>query len=68
MILLKIPYYKVLLVMNANLSLAFRNWWEDGILVSSTIYKEYKIKSEQLLEGKLLLSLISEGNCSLWSS
>lgn len=26
------------------MSLAFHNWWENRILVSSTIYKEYKIK------------------------
>jgi hypothetical protein len=64
---LKKSYYKGLLLVGCKS--AFNSWWENRILVSYTIYKAYKIKSEQLLgEAKLLLLLISDRNFSPWSS
>lgn len=53
----------------ANLALSSLGQWENRILISYTVYKVYKIKSEQLLgEAKLLLLLIPNRNFSPWSS
>lgn len=67
---LKNSYHKDLLLVGCKSGPKISNsQWENRILISYTVYKKYKIKSEQLLgEAKLLLLLICDRNFSPRSS